>query len=457
MQTTNAPKKSLLRIKLDDKPPMKQTLILAFQAIFACFSGIVAVPLVVAGALGLKISDTSFLVSCALFASGLTTLIQAKGIGPIGSKLPFIMGTSFAFVSPAIAIGSTYNGNMTLGIATICTATMVGALLEVILSFFINHVKKIFPPLVTGTVVTMIGITIIPVGIDWLAGGSGNPNYGDPKFLLLGAIVLIIIIITNQSKNTFISSCSIFIGILCGYLLAIPFNLLDTTPISAASWISIPRPLKFGIKFSVPAIISFLAVYLATTVETVGDTLAIGEACEIEVSNNQLSGGVLCDGLGSILAGFFNSTANTSFSQCTGLINVTGVASRFVIIIAGIILSIMGLIPKFASLISIMPSPVLGAAGIVMFGSIACSGIKILGKVDMTRRNIFVIGISFALGVGVIVRPEALSMLPESLQIIFGSGVTTATIFAVILNLILPSDKSQKPVIKAKSGMSLNK
>lgn len=436
METNLQTKTSLIVVGLDAKPPIKQTLILAFQAIFACFSGIVAVPLVVGGALGLQVAELSFLVSCALFASGLTTILQTKGIGRhIGSRLPFIMGTSFAFVGPSISVG------LSGGLAAIFTATMIGSFLEIFLSRFIKQVKKIFPSVVTGTVVTMIGLSIIPVGIDWIAGGTGNPNYGDPKYLLLGFIILAIILVLTQMKNSFLSSSAIFIGIVCGYLLSIPFGLLDLSAISDSSWVSIPQPLKYGIKFSTPAILSFLAVYLATTVETIGDTLAIGQACEVEVSSDQLSAGVLCDGLGSLLAGFFNSSANTSFSQCTGLVNVTGVASRFVILIAGIVLTIMGIIPKFASLVSIMPSPVLGAAGIVMFGSIASSGIKILGNVEFTRRNILVISVSFALGLGVIVRPDVIKYFPEALKIIFGSGVTTATIVAILLNLILPKDK----------------
>lgn len=447
MQTTNNTE-SLISVKLNDKPPMGKTFILAFQSIFACFSGIVAVPMVVAGALKLDIQTTAFLVACALFASGVTSFVQSKGIGPVGSQLPFIMGTSFSFVSTAIAVGVPYAGNPTLGIAVICTATLVAALLEVVLSAFIPMVRKLFPPLVTGLVVTTIGITIIPVGIDWLAGGAGAADYGNPKYLLIGFIVLAIILIANNSKNKFISASSVFIGIVCGYLISIPFGLLDLSPIKDAAWFSIPRPMKYGFHLSWPAVISFLAVYLASTVETIGDTLAIGEACEVEITDKRLGRGILCDALGSMFAGLFNSTANTSFSQCTGLVNVTGVASRFVTMVAAGLLVVMGLIPKFAALVSIMPSPVLGAAGIVMFGSIACSGIKILSGVRMTKRNIFIIGISFALAVGVICRPAVLSQLPPALQTIFGSGVTMATVVGVILNIVLPRDKENKPVIK---------
>ncbi|MCY6960712.1 uracil-xanthine permease family protein [Clostridium brassicae] len=429
-------KKSELRYKLDEKPPLKTSILLAFQTILTGFGGIVAVPLVVAGALGLPFSETTFWVSCALFVAGIVTIIQARGIGKIGSRLPVVMGTSFAFVGVSITVGKNY------GISEIFCATIVAALVEIILSKFIRPLKKFLPPVVTGTVVTLIGLTIIPVAIDWLAGGAGSSNYGSIKNIIVGLVVMIVIVALNQFGNEFLSSASIVVGIVFGYVLAAFTGMLDFTSVGSASILSFPRPFKYGCKFNVAAILAFIPVYLATTVETVGDTLAIGAACEHEVTGEELSSGVLCDGVGSMIAGIFNAGANTTFSQCTGLINVTGVASRFVAIVAGVLLIIAGLIPKFGAVVAAMPNPVLGGAGIIMFGMIAGAGIKMLGEVKFDRRNMLVVSVSLTLGLGVIFKPDILSKFPTAIQTIFGSGVTTGTISAILLNIVLPKNTS---------------
>lgn len=427
-------KKSELIYQLDEKPPLKTSILLAFQTILTGFGGIVAVPLVVAGALGLAFNETTFWISCALFVAGIVTIIQSHGVGKIGSKLPVIMGTSFAFVGVSITVGKNY------GIAAIFGATIVGALIEVILSRFIKHLKIFLPPVVTGTVVTLIGLTIIPVAIDWLAGGVGSSDYGSIKNISVGLIVMIIIIVLNQFGNEFLSSASIVIGIVCGYILAAFTGMLDLSSVGSASIFSFPHPFKYGFNFSIPAILAFVPVYLATTVETVGDTLAIGTACEHEIEGKELASGVLCDGVGSMIAGIFNAGANTTFSQCTGLISVTGVASRFVAILAGVLLIVAGLIPKFGAVVAAMPDPVLGGAGIIMFGMIAGAGIKMLGEIKFDRRNMLVVSVSLTLGLGVIFKPDILSHFPTAIQTIFGSGVTTGTISAIALNIILPKN-----------------
>ncbi|MCY6369208.1 uracil-xanthine permease family protein [Clostridium ganghwense] len=439
--------KSDLIYQLDEKPPLKISILLAFQTILTGFGGIVAVPLVIAGALGLPFQEVTFWVSCALFVAGIVTIVQSRGVGKIGSRLPVIMGTSFAFVGVSITVGKNY------GIGAIFCATIVGALVEVILSQFIKPLKRFLPPVVTGTVVTLIGLTIIPVAIDWLAGGFGTPNYGSIKNIVVGLIVMIIIIALNQFGNEFVSSASIVIGIVCGYILAAFTGMLDLSSVGSASIFSFPRPFKYGINFSVPAILAFIPVYLATTVETVGDTLAIGAACEHEVSGEELGRGVLCDGVGSMLAGIFNAGANTTFSQCTGLITVTGVASRFVAILAGALLIVAGLIPKFGAVVAAMPNPVLGGAGIIMFGMIAGAGIKMLGEIDFNKRNMLVVSVSLTLGLGVIFRPDILTNFPTAIQTIFGSGVTTGTISAILLNIILPKNLARNKNIDEKQNI----
>ena len=425
---------SSLRYKINDKPSLGVAIPLAIQHIVAAFSGIVAVPLVVGGALGLPIDDMSFLVNAALFMAGLATIIQAYGIGPVGSRLPCIMGTDFTFVGPSIAVGSAF------GLQGMFGASMIAAFVEVILSRFIKPLLKIFPPVVTGTVVTLIGLTILPVSVDWAAGGFGSPTYGSLQNLLLAGIVMVIIIVLNQWGKGFISSASILIGIICGYIISIPMGLLDLSAVNNASWAAIPMPFKYGIKFSLPAIIAFIPAYLVTTVETVGDLMAVAEASEHEITSDELAGGLMADGVGSFFAGIFNAGPNTSFSQNVGIIPITGVASRFVVIIAGIILMLAGIFPKLGALVAIMPNPVLGGAGIIMFGTIAVGGIKILKEVELTRRNMLVIAVSLGLGLAVAFRPAILEHFPQAIKTILESGITTGTFAALILNTLLPKD-----------------
>ncbi|MTI67273.1 MAG: purine permease [Firmicutes bacterium] len=427
--------KDQLKYKINDKPSLKVAIPLAIQHLVAVFSGIVAVPLVVGGVLGLSASEMTFFVNATLFMAGIATIIQAYGFGPVGSRLPCVMGTDFTFVGPSIAVGST------LGLPGIFGATIIGSFTEIILSRFIKPLMKIFPPVVTGSVVSLIGITMIPVAIDWAAGGVGSESYGSLANLFLAGIVMVIIIALNQWGKGMLSSGAILIGIICGYLISIPMGLLDTSAVSNASWASFPTPFKYGVKFSLPAILCFIPAYLVTTVESVGDLIAVGEASQHEMESKDLSRGLLADGVGSFIAGIFNAGPNTSFSQNVGIIPITGVASRFVVVIAGIILALTGLFPKLGALVAIMPNPVLGGAGIMMFGMIAVGGIKILKQVNFSRRNSLVVAISFGLGLAVVVRPDILKNFPEWAKTILHSGITTGTIAAILLNLILPNKK----------------
>ncbi len=428
-----------LMCSLEEKPPLPTSILLAFQHIVTAFGGIVAVPLVVGSALGLPLSDISFLVSATIFVSGITTFIQANGVGPIGGKLPVVMGTDFTFVAPSIAVGSV--GGMGLGIAGIVGATIFGSFIEMILSRFVKPLMKFFPPVVTGTVVTLIGTTLLPVAMDWAAGGAGikgTPAYGSLTNLSISMGVLLIIVFLNHYGKGMIGSASVLIGILIGYLVCWPLDMLNFQAVTDASWFSLPQIFKYGFTFSVPALIAFIPAYLVTTIETVGVLLAVEEACEVETSHDRVSKGLLADGVGSFIAGFFGSGANTSFSQNVGLIPLTRVASRYVVTVAGVILFILGLFPKFATLIAIMPDPVLGGAGIVMFGIVAASGIKTLGSVRLTNRNLIIIAVSIGLGLGTTFNPEYLGNLPGNiLKSLFSSGISTGTIVAFILNVVL--------------------
>lgn len=434
--TCTTDKSGNLICTLDEKPPLPTTILLAFQHIVTAFGGIVAVPLVVGGALGLPLADIAFLVSATIFVSGITTFIQAYGAGPVGAKLPVVMGTDFTFVAPSIAVGA----GMGLGVAGIVGATILGSFIEMILSRFIKPLMKYFPPLVTGTVVTLIGTTLLPVAMDWAAGGAhlaGTADYGSLTNVAVSMSVLLIIIFLNTYGKGIIGSAAVLIGILIGYAVSYPLGLLDFTAVTDASWFSLPRIFKYGFKFNLTALIAFVPAYLVTTIETVGVLKAVEEACEVKTSDERVSKGILADGVGSFIAGFFGSGANTSFSQNVGLIPLTKVASSYVVSVAGIILVLLGLFPKFATLIAIMPNPVLGGAGLVMFGIVAGSGIKTLSTVEFTNRNLIIIAVSIGLGLGTTFRPEYLSNLPGILQSIFSSGISTGTIVALVLNILL--------------------
>jgi len=417
---------------IEDRPELKVATALAIQHIVAAFSGIVAVPLVVGGVLGLSPVEMAYLVSTALFMAGLATVIQAKGFAKVGSKLPCIMGTDFTFVGPSIAVGST------MGLPGIFGATLLAAPIEMIISKFFPKIKKFFPPVVTGCVVTLIGLTILPVGIDWAAGGYGAADYGSLENVGVSLAVLAVIVILNQFATGFWSSASILVGILFGYIISYPMGMLDFSAVKQAALINLPMPFKYGVAFSLTGFLAFIPAYLVTSVETVGDLLAVGEACNKELESEDISKGLMADGVGSMLAGVFGAGPNTSFSQNVGIIPLTGVASRFVVILAGIILMILGIFPKLGALIAIMPNPVLGGAGIVMFGMIAASGIKVLHDAKLNRRNLLIIAISLGFGLGVVVRPDILSHLPKGLNTFFQSGITTGTLTALLLNVFLP-------------------
>ncbi len=420
--------------KIDDRPPIQTSILLAFQHIMAAFGGIVAVPLVIGGVLGLPVDDIAFLVSASLFCAGIATYIQSKGIGPVGSRVACVMGTDFTFVGPSIAVG------LAGGLPAIFGATILGSFIEIILSRFIKPLQKFFPPIVTGTVVMLIGLTLLPVSMDWAAGGFGAPDYGSVTNISVAMTVMVVIMLLNRYGKGIFSSGAVIIGLVFGYIISYPLGMLNFEPIANAGWIAVPTPFKFGVTFSLAAVIPFITAYLVTTIETVGCLIAVGEASGKEMSMDDVSAGVLADGVGSFIAGFFNAGPNTSFSQNVGLIPMTKVASRFVVIISGIILMLLGIFPKFGALIAIMPNPVLGGAGIIMFGMVAAAGIKTLKSVPLNNRNLLILAISIGIGLGVTFRPEILTHLPAWIQSLFSSGISAGTITALLLNIFLKEE-----------------
>lgn len=426
-----------LLYSVEDKPPFGLSLLLAAQHLLAALGGIIAVPLVIGNVLKLPTEDTITLVNAALLISGVVTIIQCRGIGAIGIRLPSVMGTSFTFVAAALTIGFSESG-----VAGILGASLVGSLVMIIGSFFMPYIRKLFPPVVTGTVVMMIGLSLIPVAVDWFAGGQrGDASYASPENLMMATFVLVIVVALVQWGKGIFSAAAIVIGMMTGYVVALALGWVNFDGVKSAQWFAVPQPLHFGLSFPIAGIIGMSIAYLVTIVESSGNFLALGNATQTEITGKHLRGGVLCDGLGSALAAIMSTTPFSSFSQNIGVISLTGVASRYVVALTGGLLVIAGLFPVFGALIVSIPLPVLGGAGLMMFAMIIAAGIQMLDSIERNKRNGLIIAISIGCGLAVTTRPELLDKLPSFFKEIFGSGITVGSLLALVLNLILPEDK----------------
>ncbi|MCW3490140.1 uracil-xanthine permease family protein [Dethiobacter alkaliphilus] len=439
---------------VDGKPPLEEAVPLGLQHVLAMFAGNVTVPIIIAGALGLAVGETTFLIQCAMLVAGIATLLQANRIGPVGAKLPIVMGTSFGFVPTSIAIGLDY------GLSGILGAAFLGGFFQVILGFFLKPLRKFFPPIVTGTVLLTIGLSLLPVGINYWAGGVGAEDFGSFQNLGLGLLVLVTVIIFNQYFKGILKMASILIGIIVGYIAAIFMGIIDFTPVAEAAWFSFPTPLQYGMSFHTPAIAAMLILFIVTTVETVGDIsgITVGGAGR-EATDKELSGGIIADGLASSFAAVFNALPNTSFSQNVGIVSLTKIMSRHVVSIGALFLIAAALFPKLGAIIAVMPQSVLGGAAIVMFSMIVTAGIVLVSRDNLNQRNIFIVAVALGLGLGLGSVPEALQNFPEEVQLIFsGSGLVIACLTSLFLNIVLPQEKEDAPIDSGvPSGTTVNK
>jgi NCS2 family nucleobase:cation symporter-2/xanthine permease XanP len=415
---------------LEENPPLVEILLLGLQHMLAMFVGIITPPLIIAGVAGLNAAETGFFVSMALMVSGVTTYIQVTKIGPVGSGLLAVHGTSFTFVPMAIAAASEGGLPLVLGMGLITSPV------EMILSRFIRQTRKIFPPVVTGTVVMLIGLGLMEVGITDFGGGAGAENYGAPQNL------------ANRFGKGLVKVGAVALGLIVGYLVSIPLGLVNLTEVANAGWLTIPRPFKYGLSFQWSHLLPWVMAYIITTVESIGDLTAVAEVSGEDVANEQhierLSGGIMADGVGSALAAVFNSLPNSTFSQNIGVIQITKVGSRVVGIAVAAILFLLGLVPKIGALVSVMPNPVLGGATIALFGMVATSGMKIVTKGGLTDRKIFILSIALSFGLGVTFRPDVVAQLPEVISTVLSSGITVGAIIAISLNLLLPEENEKK-------------
>ena len=408
---------------------------LGVQHLLAMFLSTVALPLVIASAIGLGNSDTTYIVQMALLVAGVATLVQVYQIGPIGARLPIVMGTSAIFVSPLISVGTEF------GLAAIFGAVIIAAPIEVLIGYVFDDIERLFPPLVTGIVVMLVGLTLIPIALQYSAGTPGTDTFGSLRNLGLAALVFAVALGVNQLFDGFMRSAAVLVAVIIGYLAAIPLGLLDLSAVGSAAWFSFPRPLAYGLSFEPSAILIIGFAYIITSMETIGDISGTTESVGRQPRTEETQGGLVADGVMSAVAGIFNAFPNTSFSQNVGLISFTGVASRSVVGIAGVFLIVLGLVPKVAAVVSAMPNPVLGGAGVVLFGMIISIGLRMIAQgATLTQRNLTIIAVSLVIGVGVEWRSDALAQLPSEAQVLATSGLIMGGVTALVLNAVLPEN-----------------
>ena len=437
---------------LDDRPPLRQSVFVALQHVLAVFVGIVTPPLIISKALSLPAADEMFLVSMALLISGVGTLLQSRRIGPLGSGLLSIQGTSFVFLGPIIALSKTVmaeGANQHVALGVVFGTCMAGALVPIIISPFIRLASKIITPLVTGVVVTLIGLTLVEVGITSLGGGFDartNGSFGSMQNLAWAAVVIGLIVILNSSRSEWLRMISVVAGLAGGYVVAAVAGKIGFSQLHSLPWFALPAPLHYGLGIRLTALIPFSFLYLITAIESIGDltatSLLTNQPLTGPVYFKRLRGGVMADGVSSMLAAVFNSFPSTTFAQNNGVIQLTGVGSRYIALFVGGILMLLGICPVVGGVVRSMPESVLGGATIIMFGTVAVSGIKILSGVTLDRRASTIAAISIGLGLGVTFVPDIMQGMPALIKETFSSGIATGGICALVLNAILPGDKA---------------
>lgn len=469
---TNTNQENSTPYDFEGKLPLKQAIPLGLQHVLAMFVGNLTPILIITSACAAMSDAEQFaaiqvsLLQNAMLIAGVVTLIQLFAIGPVGGKVPIIMGTSSGFIGVFQSVAKVMGGGI-LGYAAIMGASIIGGLFEGVLGFLLKPLRRFFPAVVTGTVVLSIGLSLISVGVGSFGGGSNAKDYGSIENLLVALAVLVIILVLKHATKGMMSSSCILIGIICGYIICSLMPMfLSTTGVSAegtefvkswvinwdavaqAKWFAIPEFMPVTPVFDLRAILPVLIMFIVTAVETVGDISGVIEGgMGREATDEELSGGVICDGLGSSLAAVFGVLPNTSFSQNVGLVTMTKIVNRFALACGAIFLILCGLFPKLAALISIMPQSVLGGAAVIMFSSIVMSGIQLITKEPLNARRMTIVSVALGLGYGLGANSAVLAGLPEAIQMIFGgSGIVPAALVAIILNICLPEEKDVKEV-----------
>ncbi len=430
MGSTNSP---------DKKLPLNKSIPLGIQHVLAMFAGNITVPIIVAGVFGQTPEQKIFLIQMALFVAGVATIIQTVGYKEIGARLPIVQGTSFAFIPIMLPFKAA-------GLGAVFTAAFIGGIFQIFIGKVLKPIRHLFPPLVTGIVVLMIGFSLLKVGFMYAGGGGWLMNnkpeiFANANHLTVAASVFIVAIFFNLRGKGMASAASILIGIVAGFIVAAALGMVNYGKIASAAWFAFPMPLQYGIDFVPGAIILMLFMSVVTTIETIGDISAttMGGA-KREATDKEISGGIMADGVGTAFGAIFNAMPNTSYSQNAGLVAFTGVVSRHVGTIAGIVLVLMGLFPKLGGIIAAMPESVIGGAAIIMFGMIVAAGIKLISRAEMDQRNLLILALSLSFGIGMSLLPDFVKNIPDfgiSLKLLLTTGLIPAGLLAFALNAIM--------------------
>ena len=423
----------------DKKLPLNKSIPLGIQHVLAMFAGNITVPIIVAGVFGQTPEQKIFLIQMALFVAGVATIIQTVGYKEIGARLPIVQGTSFAFIPIMLPFKAA-------GLGAVFTAAFIGGIFQIFIGKVLKPIRHLFPPLVTGIVVLMIGFSLLKVGFMYAGGGGWLMNnkpeiFANANHLTVAASVFIVAIFFNLRGKGMASAGSILIGIVAGFIVAAALGMVNYGKIASASWFALPMPLQYGIDFVPGAIILMLFMSVVTTIETIGDISAttMGGA-KREATDKEISGGIMADGVGTAFGAIFNAMPNTSYSQNAGLVAFTGVVSRHVGTIAGIVLVLMGLFPKLGGIIAAMPESVIGGAAIIMFGMIVAAGIKLISRAEMDQRNLLILALSLSFGIGMSLLPDFVKNIPDfgiSLKLLLTTGLIPAGLLAFALNAIM--------------------
>lgn len=411
----------------------QKVITLGFQHVLAMYAGAVVVPLIIGAALKLTPAQIAYLIAADLFTCGIATLLQVIGTRFTGIRLPVVLGCTFTAVGPIIAIASTSN------LATAYGAIIISGIFVVLAAPLFGKLLKFFPTVVQGSVVTIIGLSLIPVAMNNAAGGQDSPDFGEPSNLLLALGTLIIILLVNRFATGFVRAISVLLGLIAGTVAGYMMGIVHFGSVVEASWFSVVKPFYFGVpEFSVVAIITMILVNIISMAESTGVYFALGKTTNKEVSNEDVVKGLRGEGVAIVLGGIFNAFPYTAFSQNVGLVQLSGIKSRDVMIGAGGILVVLGLLPKLAALTTVIPNAVLGGAMIAMFGMVVASGINILSQVDLRQNeNLLIAACSIAVGLGSAAVPGMFEQLPTMLKMLLQNGIVTGSLTAVVLNLVL--------------------
>lgn len=440
-----------LLFQLHGIPPLGTSVSLALQHLVAMIVGCVTPPIIIAGAIGLSQADRVLLIQASLVMSAVSTLLQLFPIGGrFGSGLPVILGVSFAYVPSMQAIASSGGG-----VSAIAGAMLVGGAVAIIVGIFVKKIRLLFPPVITGTVVFTIGLSLYPTAINYMAGGTGNTAeavaaaglpekliYGSWQNWLVAVLTLAAVMILNHYGKGVCKLASILLGMCFGYVVALSFGMVSFADVGEAAWFSLPRFLYFGVTFDVPSCVAVGLLFAINSIQAIGDfTATTVGGLDRDPTDNELQGGIIAYGVSNILAALFGGLPTATYSQNVGIVTTNKVVNRTVFAFAGGFLLLAGVSPKFAALLTTIPQCVLGGATITVFSTIAMTGMKLIASQELTARNTTIVGLSAALGVGISQASAALSQFPDSVTMIFGkSPVVIATLMAVLLNLILPKE-----------------